>query len=219
MNEEFEQAFEEELPPASPEKSEALLMREQEAGEYEDGWGMYPDSDNAGVETAPVRVGEAAATEIKPLSSSGSEDAGISFADAQAKAKTEGRESFMWNGRSFETGGTERNLAATQARKPSPTKTATPKPLVAAPTKSVEVLSEDEADARQFKPASVAAPAKPNHNSPSNVWPNNRPAKNIYANAGPSGSASPETQAARARLAQNLQGKSNMAEVMKGRQQ
>lgn len=206
---EFEDEFnKEEVPAATPEKSEAALMQEQGAQEFEDGWGMFPDSSGDGVETAPVRTGDVEAISLLPVA----QDEGPSFTEAQAKAKAAGAASFNWRGRSFETVGNERELApvksalkAAAAKKPA----AAP---AAAPRTPVEALSEDEADARQL----AAAPAKPSGNSPSNVWPNNRPATNIYANAGPSASASPQTQAARSNLAQNIKGKSSMAEVMQG---
>lgn len=209
---EFEDEFnKEEVPAATPEKSEAALMQEQGAQEFEDGWGMFPDSSGDGVETAPVRTGDVEAISLPPVA----QDEGPSFTEAQAKAKAAGAASFNWRGRSFETVGNERELAPVK----SALKAAAKKPAAApaaAPRTPVEALSEDEADARQLAAAPASAPAKPSGNSPSNVWPNNRPTTNIYANAGPSASASPQTQAARSNLAQNIKGKSSMAEVMQG---
>lgn len=200
-----------ELPAAAPEKSEAALMREQADKEFDEGWGMFPDDNGSGAEAAPVRTGEVEAITLPPVA----QDEGPSFLDAQAKAKASGAANFTWRGRSFETGGTERDFAPA---KPASKLGTTKKPATAAAPSArapVEVLSEDEADARQL--ASAPAPTKPSGNSPSNVWPNNRPATNIYANAGPSASASQQTQAARANLAQNLKGKGSVAEVMGAR--
>ncbi|GAB3362679.1 MULTISPECIES: hypothetical protein [Giesbergeria] len=63
--------------------------------------------------TTPVSVpSSTAAKALEPLAQTGE----LSFVDAQAKAKADGKAAFTWNGRSFETGGTERGETATQPK-------------------------------------------------------------------------------------------------------
>ena len=235
MNEEeYEDAWDdgEEVPAAGPQKSEADLMREESDAEYEDGWGLFPDGDdgggnegNGGAAAMPVRSGSVAASDLAPIAESApapvkptpAPAAEMGWLETYQRAKANGDVKFMWGGREFDrTGNDDLPAARPAAKKPAATARV---PAAAAPRQQSQVLTEDEADARQLAAQSArrAVPApEPVPERKASFFPNNVPRTNIYANAGPSSSASPETKAARVNLAAGLKGKNSMAEVMAG---
>lgn len=122
-------------PPADGQSAEVERLKAAQDEKYSQGWAdledetgnsTSPTAQTSKVETkaidplppepastTPVSVpGSTTAKALEPLAQGGE----LSFVDAQAKAKATGQASFTWNGRSFETGGTERGDSTTQPK-------------------------------------------------------------------------------------------------------
>lgn len=122
-------------PPADGQSAEVERLKAAQDEKYSQGWAdledetgnsTSPTAQTSKIETkaidplppepastTPVSVpGSTTAKALEPLAQSGE----LSFVDAQAKAKAAGQASFTWNGRSFETGGTERGESTTQPK-------------------------------------------------------------------------------------------------------